>query len=187
MSYATVAGAASSMVGSYFSAKSAKLQYQSEADLADINARIAERGAQSQLAAGQQQVGAVSLRAGMLKSSQRASMAANGIDLGTGNAAEVQASTDLMKEVDMNTVEANAVRAAWGYRTQSVNMQNEAIMKRASASGISPIGSAAISLIGSSGAVAQSWYQYKNRASASDTPAKGQSSSLGDYPSSNVG
>lgn len=169
MSYATAGGAVVGMIGSYYSAKSSKIQMQTAADLAEINARIAERGAQSQLAAGQQQAGQVSLRAGMMKSTQRASMAANGIDLGVGNAAEVQASTDLMKEIDMNTVEANAVRAAWGYRTQGVNMQNEAIMRRATASSISPVGSAVSSLVGSSGAVAQSWYQYNNRTKKTET------------------
>ena len=163
MSYATVAGAASSAVGAYYSAKSSKIQLQSAADLAEINARMAERSAQSTLLAGQQQAGAASLRAGMLKSSQRASMAANGIDLGEGNAAEILASTDLMKEIDMNTIEANAVRAAWGVRSQAMNFENEATMRRATAGSINPLASAGTSLVGSSGAVANSWYQYKNR------------------------
>lgn len=153
-----IGGAASSAIGSYYSAKTQKINLQTQAYVADTNARIAELGAQSALNQGQQQVGALTLKAGQLKSSQRAAMAANGIDLGVGNAAEIQASTDVMKEIDANTLTANAVRSAWGYRTQAVNFENEALTKRATAGAISPFGSAAGSLLGSAASVAGSWY-----------------------------
>ena len=57
-----------------------------------------------------------------------------------------------------NTLTANAVRSAWGYRTQAVNFENEALTKRATAGAISPFGSAAGSLLGSAATVAGSWY-----------------------------
>lgn len=174
MGYASLAmqaaGAVSSGVGSYYSAKSAKINAQGQADLAEINARIAESGAQSTLLTGQQQSAALTLRAGQLKSSQRASMAANGIDLGTGSAAEVLASTEVMKEIDKNTIEANAVRSAWGYRTQAVNLQNEARVRRVTADGINPGQAAATSLIGDAGKVASSWYSM-NKSGALDAPS----------------
>ena len=153
-----IGGGVTSAVGSYYSAATNKINLQGQAGIADTNARIAELGAQSALNQGQQQVGALTLKAGQLKSSQRVAMAANGIDLGVGNAAEIQASTDIMKEIDSNTLTSNAVRSAWGYRTQAVNYQNEAIMKRGAADGISPGGSAFSSLLGSAGSVAGSWY-----------------------------
>ncbi|MDR3005198.1 MAG: hypothetical protein LBV14_13305 [Acidovorax sp.] len=153
-----IGGLLTSTIGGYYSAASQKSALKAQAALADTNARIAELGAQSALAQGQQQVGALTLRAGQLKSTQRANLAANGVDLGEGSAAEVQASTDLMKEIDKNTVEANAVRSAWGYRTQAMNFQNEALTKRATAGGISPIGSAVTSLLSGAGSVASSWY-----------------------------
>ena len=108
------------------------------------------------------QVGAVSLNAGRMKSAQRAAMAANGIDLGVGSAAELQASTDIMKEIDMATIEANAMRSAFGYRSQAMNFENEALAKRATAGAISPFGSMASSLLGSAGSVAGSWYSLNN-------------------------
>lgn len=151
-------GMATSAIGSYYSAATQKATLQGQAAIADTNARIAELGAQTALSQGQQQVANLTLKAGQLKSSQRAAMAANGIDLGEGNAAEVQASTDIMKEIDANTLTANAVRSAWGYRTQAVNFQNDALMKRAGADSISPFSSAASSLLGSAGSVAGSWY-----------------------------
>lgn len=156
-----IGGMATSAIGSYFSAATQKATLQGQAAIADTNARIAELGAQSALSQGQQQVGALTLRAGQLKSTQRASMAANGIDLGEGSAAEIQASTDIMKEIDKNTLEVNAVRSAWGYRTQAVNFENDALMKRAGADSISPGMAAATSLLGSAGTVASSWYAWR--------------------------
>jgi hypothetical protein len=133
-----LAGVATSVVGSYYSAKLAKNQAKYEADIADSNARLAEISAQSALMQGDQEIARSSLRYGKLKGAQRASLAANGIDLGEGSAAEVQAETDLYNEMDMNTLRANALRQAFGYRTQGVNSHNEAIVKRSTAGSINP-------------------------------------------------
>lgn len=166
------AGVASNTVGSYWSAKNTKITLEGQAALADINARISELGAEQELINGQRQVAQVTMQAGRLKSSQRTNMAANGIDLGEGNAAEIQATTDLMKENDKNTAEANAVRSAWGYRTQGMNYQNEAIVKRGSAGGIDPGMTAFGSLLSNSGQVAASWYSM-NKAGAFNSPSNG--------------
>lgn len=154
----SVMGMASGAMGSYYGAKSQKSALAFQASMADTNARIAELGAQSALAAGHQQIAAQTMRAGQVKGAQRAAMAANGIDLGVGSAGEVQASTEILKEIDKNTLQANAIRSAWGYRTEAVNAKNKSLMSRASASGISPGGAAMTSLIGSAASVAKSWY-----------------------------
>lgn len=166
------AGVASNTVGSYWSAKNTKITLEGQAALADINARISELGAQQELINGQRQVAQLTMQAGRLKSSQRTAMAANGIDLGEGNAAEIQASTDLMKEIDKETVHANAVRSAWGYRTQGMNYQNEATVKRGSASGIDPGMTAFGSMLSNSGQVASTWYSM-NKAGAFNSPSNG--------------
>jgi len=167
-----VGGMFSSAFGSYYSAQSQKSNLQFQADMAEISARMAEKSAQSALLQGERHVGAISMRAGQIKSGQRVALAANGVDLGAGNAAEVQASTDIMKEIDMNTAEANAVRAAWGYRAQGVNYQNEARIKRATAGNISPFGSMVSSLLGSATSVAGNWY-LMNKAGLFDSPSTG--------------
>lgn len=155
------AGALNSAIGGFYLAKSQKSTLNYQAGMSAINARLAETGAQSVLDQGQKQVAALTLSAGNLKSKQRASMAANGIDLGSGNAAEVQASTDIMKEIDANTLTANAVKNAWGYRTYGVNSANQGLMQSATAEGISPMNAASSSLLGSAGQVASSWYMLK--------------------------
>lgn len=171
MSYAlSAASLASSVVGSYWSAKNNQITLEGQAALADTNARIAELGAQQELFRGQQEVARLTMAAGQLKGRQRVAMAANGIDLGEGNAAEIQASTDLMKEIDKNTAHANAVRSAWGYRTQGMNYQAEATVKRGAAGGISPGMAAFSSLLGGAGQVASGWYA-ANKAGVFNSPS----------------
>lgn len=165
-----IAGMFQSAAGSYYSAASQRSNLQFQADMAEINARMSESSAQSALLQGQKQVGAISMQAGKIKRSQRAAMAANGIDVGVGNAAETMASTELMKEIDMNTAEANAVMSAWGYRVQGTSYQNQANIGRASAGAVSPFASAASSLINGATSVASSWYSMK-KLGLMDTPS----------------
>lgn len=173
-----VGGAASSAIGSYFATATQKETLKGQAAVADVNARIAELGAQSVLNQGQREVGRQTMMAGKVKSAQRAAMAANGIDLGEGNAAEVQATTDIVKEIDSNTITANAVRSAFGYRTQAVNYQNEALTKRTMGNALSPGMAATSSLLGSAASVASSWYGMK-QAGLFDKPSTGNIGSGG--------
>jgi hypothetical protein len=113
------------LLSASYSEAMASLNAQSVRQTADYNAKISELGAQSALLQGEKDIAKLTLSAGQMKATQRAAMAANGIDLGEGNAVDVQASTDIMKEIDMNQIEANAIRSAWGYRTQGVAQQME--------------------------------------------------------------
>lgn len=170
------AGAVSGAIGSFYSAKMSKQQLAFEASMADINARISELGARQEFHRGQAEVGKLTLSVGQLKARQRTAMAANGIVLGEGSSAEIAASTEIMKEMDRNTIESNAVRSAWGYRTQGVNYQSEAVAKRGTASSISPFGAATSSLLSSAGQVASSWYSLSK---ASATGNSGQMVTIG--------
>jgi hypothetical protein len=152
------AGTASSTVGSYYSAKSQKSQLSMQADIAEANAAIAEVGAQSELARGQKEEQSVRMRTAQIKSSQRVALAANGVDLGEGSAADILDSTDLMGEVDAQTVRSNAIRSAWGYRTQGMNQRVDAVARRGTAAGISPGMAAATSLLGGATDVSSTWY-----------------------------
>lgn len=51
--------------------------------------------------------------------SQRASFAAQGVDVGSGSPADVQADTARQGELDAITIRTNAAREAWGYSTQA--------------------------------------------------------------------
>jgi hypothetical protein len=151
-------GAVGSAFGAYYSAKSSKNNLRFQAQMAEINARMAELGAKDQLLRGEREVQASRLKTAQIKSAQRAGMAANGIDLGEGTAGQVLAGTEVMGEIDANTIAANAVKSAWGYRMQATNCRGEAAVGRATASGINPGASALTSLLSDSGQVTSSWY-----------------------------
>jgi hypothetical protein len=166
---AQAAGAAASAVGAFYSARSQKIAARGAAEIADINAGQSELAAQQELARGNAQVAAATARAGQVKGAQRTALAANGVDLSVGSAAEMLTSTDLQKEDDINTITANAVRAAWGQRMQATNFTNEALTKRASADSISPGMAGFTSLLGGATQVASSWYTL-NKAGLITTP-----------------
>jgi hypothetical protein len=181
------AGMASSAIGAYSSAQGQKsqMQYQaamgtlnaamaeSDASLLELNASISETQGRMAIAQGQREEQKLRLGSAQLKSRQRTSIAANGVDLGVGSAARVLASTDYMTEVDAGEVRANAARAAFGYKVQGVNQKAAAMSARtqgvnysagsafaaATASGISPLSAAAGSLLGNAGSAAPSVYK----------------------------
>lgn len=156
-----IGGAASGAVGSYYAGQAQKSALEYSAFTAETNARLAERSAQSVMLQGEQQAHQSQLRTAQLKGTQRAGLAANGVDLGEGSPARVLANTEVMGAIDVDTVQANAVRAAWGYRTQATNYENQAAFNTTSADNISPLAAGATSLLGSAGAVAGNWYKQK--------------------------
>ena len=170
------AGAASSAVGAYYGAQSQKQSLQFGADMADINARMSESAAQATLLTGEREMQKSQLATANLKSAQRTGLAANGVDLGVGSAKNILTTTDVMGEIDANTLQANAVRSAWGQRTQAVNQSNQALMARASAGAVSPTSSAFTSLLTSAGSVAPGWYQYSKNLPSWDEMKANQSS-----------
>ena len=169
----SIGGAVTGAIGAYYNAQNQKAQLESQAsslrfqaDISQLNAVQAEFTAQQIMRVGQQKQGQISLRAGKIKSAQRASLAARGIDLGVGSAVETIATTDLMKEIDMLTVNAETVRSAEAARLQRQNYLTASAMQDVSASNlsassmsISPFMAAGTSLLGSAGSVANAWFQ----------------------------
>lgn len=117
------------------------------------------------------------------KSRQKVALAGNGVDITQGSAVDVLTSTDYvgaLNKQNINDAAArnttvirdNAIKNAWGYSTQAISYQNtasndradaalyryDAQRQRAGVSGISANKAAAVSLLGSAGQVASSWY-----------------------------
>ena len=158
---ASISGAAMSSVGSYYAAESRKSRLAFMASMDELNAQLEEKSAQAALRKGELEAGRYSMKAGQQKGKLRASLASRGVAMGSGNAAEQVASEDIIKETDMNTIQANAVSTAWGHRMEATNYKNKAAMARAEGDSISPGIAAITSLLGSSGRVAGSWYNYR--------------------------
>lgn len=168
-----VMGGVASAYGAYGHAQAQKATLGAQAAIADANARISELGAQAALRDGQQSISTATAKYGQLAGAQRAAMAANGIALGEGSAADVSASTDFLREQDKATLEVNAMRAAFGQRQQASNFTSQAQMSRANAAGISPGTAATTSLLGSATRAASFWYGVTkdSKSTASTAPA----------------
>lgn len=132
-----------------------------QAEIDANNAQIAEWQAQQAEQNGVTAEQNSRLRTAQVFGAQRAQLAANGVDLGQGSALDVLSSTKYLGERDALTIRDNALRTAWGYKTQATNYLNEADLARSGASGISPFMAGFSTLLGGAGQVASSWYQYK--------------------------
>lgn len=158
--YMMLAASAASAVGSANSASAQQAGLNYQADVAANNAQIAEWQAQDAIRQGQEQEQQSRLQYATTKSTQRAALAANGVALDEGSAVDILTSTDYMDEMDASTIQANAARSAWGYRTQGTNYSDNAKSLRAGAGALNSGSAAGLSLLGSAGQVAQGWYQY---------------------------
>lgn len=153
------AGVLSSALGARNAAIGQQNALNFQADMSDINARMAEQSAQSALLAGQRQEQRVRMQAARVKGSQKVSLAANGVDVaGSDLTKRLLASTEFMAQSDALTINSNATQQAEAIRMQSVNMSNDANLKRATAKGIDPDSAFSSSLISGASQVLSNWY-----------------------------
>lgn len=174
-------GAASSALGARSSARSQQLNYQFQADIGEINAQIAERGAKAAALRGTRAQQQSRMRTSQMRSRQRAALAANGIALDSPTAVSLLTTTDYLGEVDADTIAANALQEAWGYRTQAMNARAGAGAAAATAASINPNQAFRSSLLGSAGQLASGWY-YLNPQSPGAVSAPWAGSGYGPGP-----
>lgn len=162
-------------VGTYYGVRSQQLSMRSaamneefQASMANLNARQAEREAQSILEAGQQRQSIEALARGQEIASYRAAQGASGATGASG--VEVLASLQLAKELDQRSLRLQTTAAANAARSQAVDFRNRADLARTSAGNIrrtsgtlSAWGSTLTSLLGSGSTLSDSWTQQKRR------------------------
>lgn len=128
---------AAKTVGNYADSRRAatatEAQGEFEALQLERNAGYADAQGQDALARGRQAEGAQ--RRGMrgLAGSQRAALAASGVNIDSGSAADVVENDQQIGELDALTIRNNARREAWGYGVQSSDLRQQAGMVRAGA------------------------------------------------------
>lgn len=99
---------------------------EAQAGIAEANAKIMELGVDIAYRQRDAEIGNLTLRAGKIKAAQRVAFASRGIALGVGSTAEVAASTELQKEVDVLTSEMNGLMSAWNYKRQAAAYRAQA-------------------------------------------------------------
>lgn len=131
-------------------------QGQVAAQVGRNNQIMAEYAAQDATRRGEEEAMQVRRRADQIKGAQRSRMAAAGLDLGVGTAAELQDQTDFFGQIDQNTARDNAKREAWSNRVQgaNANAQGQAAKQQANLSAFSTV-------LASAGNVSSKWNSYK--------------------------
>lgn len=104
---------------------------QHQADIARVNANLANFAKTSARHAGDHAIAQYSLRAGNQKAQARAALAANGVVLDEGSAQELMDSADLMRHIDIDTLKQNALNEAFGHEVQMLNQLAQAGMAEA--------------------------------------------------------
>lgn len=112
-------------------ASAAERQGNYEGDLLEQNAGLADIQAQDTLARGREDEGRQRRSNRQLAGSQRAALAASGVDINSGSAQDVVDSDAALGEFDAMTIRNNAARQAWGYQVQAADYRRNAAMARA--------------------------------------------------------
>lgn len=108
-----------SLVGGMMNAQNAKQEGAFGAGMLNRNADMKDRTAQETIFAGDTSADWQRVRTGQAIGTQRAVQAANGIDVNSGSAAQLQDDTAMIGELDALTIQNNAAREAYGYRIQA--------------------------------------------------------------------
>jgi hypothetical protein len=154
------AGGAVSLFGAISKANNTITADNAQANQLQINAGNAEQAAASAVTTGIATAANTETKGAQTVASQRAAMAANGIDVNAaGTAANVQASTQYITKQNVDTITANAARTAMGYTQQEQSDISNAAAYRSAAASVSPTMAGATSLLTSASSVASNWYR----------------------------
>lgn len=151
-------GTAASAYGAYSNAQGSKAAYNAQGQIAENNATISGWQADDALRRGAREASRSRMKTNQLKGTQRAALAANGVDLGVGSALNILTDTDQFGDIDASTITDNAAREAWALRNQASNFQGEASLMRSVAGMQSPMLAAGTSMLTSAGKVRRDWY-----------------------------
>lgn len=101
--------------------KAARLKGSFQEALSQQNARLAQLGSQAAIQSGDAKATAVGLRAAAITGQERSSYGAQGVDVNSGSAADVQNDTAKMSALDEMTIRNNARMQAMGMQVEALN------------------------------------------------------------------
>lgn len=158
-----VGQALSSVYSAWASSKTQAAVQKAQSKIAANNAESMQMGVEMSRRQGEAIIGKLTRRAGQTKATQRTRAAANGIGLGTGNIAEIMATTDLLKEEDMKTAELNAIAQSWGYAAKGASLtgRSNALGILGSANSDVALGNAFAAGLEGAGRVASYWQSFR--------------------------
>lgn len=117
-----------SISSAYTQSQAMRAQGDYQKQQSETNARLATIQSADAMKRGDLEANAVKRKAAQIEGSQRASAAAQGVDINSGSALDIQAETETNSAIDIQTVKNNAWREAWGYKVQALNSRSEGNM-----------------------------------------------------------
>ena len=142
---AAAGSAGMSAYSGYTQANAAQTAANYQAQVDRNNALLAGYQRSAAMQQGQNQAQQAMLQQAQVLGNQRAELAANGVGRESGSAIDQLATTRFLAAQDVNTIQANAARAAWGYSAQAGGYQAQARLQDWQAANNNP---AAIGAIG---------------------------------------
>lgn len=111
-----------SLVSTLFGASSQQQAGKANKALMDRNAEIATFQADDAINRGRVAAKRRLSQVGQTIGAQRVALAAQGVDINSGTAADIQASTAKIGAIDAQTIRNNAAREAWGYKVNAQDL-----------------------------------------------------------------
>ncbi len=119
------ASATTSLAGAYSQSQALEMQANYQKTQSEMNAKLADMQAEDAIKRGNKAAGQVKQQAKRMQGAQRAALAAQGIDIDSGSAAEIQENTEVLSAMDAMQVKNNAWKEAWGFKVQALNTRAE--------------------------------------------------------------
>jgi hypothetical protein len=169
---AGVAGAGVGVVGAIHSANAASQAAAYNQQIANQNAQVAKNNATYAAQAGDVQAGQAQQKTRAEVGALKASEAAAGVDVNSGSAVDVRSSARDLGELSAITVQSNAAREAYGYRTQAVGFENQGTLDATESENDTAAGEigATTSLIGGLGQSADNYANFLLKSSGMVAP-----------------
>lgn len=166
-----LASAAVGTFGAIQQGNAAKNAAEYQAAVDRNNQQVAAWQAADALERGQEAERQQRLRAQSALGSQKAAMAANGLDLTSGSPLDILGDTAMYGELDALTIRSNAEREAYGYRVQSQNFSTNAQLSqmRGSAAQTAGMIGAGSTLLTGAGQAAGTWAKFGGTGGSSYT------------------
>lgn len=152
-----VAGMVASGASAYQASEARKAGAEYDAAVARNNVQVAKWKASDAEDRATTQAMNIGRQVNDTRGRQSAALAANGLDLGFGSTAGSLAKTDYFGLMDQKTAIENGNTEAWGFRQQASQYETQANWASSKASAENPWLSAGMSMLGSSGNVADKW------------------------------
>lgn len=131
----TIAATAAATIGTGYSALQSAAQSRYQGQVADQNAKLANEAARREEENTRDAALQHYRKVGALKGQQRVAMAAGGLDVNFGNAADLTADTDMLANEDVRRIYDQGAENVLGRNIESNNYRSQAKASRQAATG----------------------------------------------------